>query len=251
MMGDSVEHVISYWVAFQKFQSPALGGFAVLSHWLPFLFFSIYSGALADRFDSRRIIHIGMLLFMFVSAAWAYLFYSDILEIWHAQLLLVLHGFASVLWIPAGQVLVHNVVGKQDLASAVRLNATGRYLGFLLGPAVGGAILIALGPVIGMLVNVAAYLPMLLWLWKGPRANLAPPTSQLPLRGLADVMTTARAVANNPTLFGMILLTVGLGAAQTSIHWSLALSAALLLVLALGFLVYFTYTSRIRVRTDI
>ena len=40
MMADSIEHVISYWVAFQKFQSPALGGFAVLSHWLPFLLFS-------------------------------------------------------------------------------------------------------------------------------------------------------------------------------------------------------------------
>ncbi len=37
MMADNIEHVISYWVVFQKFHSPALGGFAVLSHWLPFL----------------------------------------------------------------------------------------------------------------------------------------------------------------------------------------------------------------------
>jgi len=36
MMADSVEHVISYWILFQKFHSPALGGFAMLSHWLPF-----------------------------------------------------------------------------------------------------------------------------------------------------------------------------------------------------------------------
>lgn len=32
MMADNIEHVISYWVAFQKFKSPALGGFAVVSH---------------------------------------------------------------------------------------------------------------------------------------------------------------------------------------------------------------------------
>jgi len=51
MMADSVEHVISYWIIFQKFHSPALGGFAMLSHWLPFLFFSVWSGALADRYD--------------------------------------------------------------------------------------------------------------------------------------------------------------------------------------------------------
>jgi len=50
MMADNIEHVISYWVMFEKFQSPALAGFAVVSHWLPFLLFSVYSGALADRY---------------------------------------------------------------------------------------------------------------------------------------------------------------------------------------------------------
>ena len=59
MGADSSEHVISYWIIFEKFHSPALGGYAVISHWLPFLLFSIYSGALADRFDPRRIIQVG------------------------------------------------------------------------------------------------------------------------------------------------------------------------------------------------
>ena len=39
MMADNIEHVISYWVMFQKFHSPALGGFAVICHWVPFLLF--------------------------------------------------------------------------------------------------------------------------------------------------------------------------------------------------------------------
>src|SRR6516165_2285835 len=59
MMADNIEHVISYWVVFQKFHSPALAGFAVLSHWLPFLLFSVASGVLADRFDPRRLIQWG------------------------------------------------------------------------------------------------------------------------------------------------------------------------------------------------
>ena len=58
MMGDNIEHVISYWVIFQAFHSPALGGFAVLSHWVPHLLFSVHFGALADRFDCRRLIQI-------------------------------------------------------------------------------------------------------------------------------------------------------------------------------------------------
>ena len=48
MMADNIEHVISYWVAFQKFHSAALGGFAVVSHWLPYLLFSV-AGRRAQR----------------------------------------------------------------------------------------------------------------------------------------------------------------------------------------------------------
>ena len=132
---------------FQKFQSPALGGFAVVSHWLPFLFFSVYSGALADRFDPRRLIQLGMvLLHGRVARLGLLLFLTDTLEMWHAMVLLVMHGFAGVLWGPASQLLIHDIVGPEQLQSAVRLTATARWLGLLMGPAVGGVLMLALGP---------------------------------------------------------------------------------------------------------
>src|SRR5262249_9980203 len=87
LMADNIEHVISYWVVFQKFQSPALAGFAVVSHWLPFLLFSVAAGALADRFDPRRLIQCGMGLFMTASLGWGYFFVTDTLQMWHAMLL--------------------------------------------------------------------------------------------------------------------------------------------------------------------
>jgi hypothetical protein len=55
MMADNIEHVITYWALWQKFHSPALAGFEVISHWVPFLLFSVYFGALADRYDCRRV----------------------------------------------------------------------------------------------------------------------------------------------------------------------------------------------------
>jgi len=146
MMADNIEHVISYWVMFGKFHSPALGGFAVVSHWLPFLLFSVYSGALADRLDPRRMIQLGMALFMGVSIAWGVLFITGTLQIWHACVLLVVHGCAGVLWGPPSQLLLHDIVGRDNLQSAVRLNATARQLGMLAGPGVGGGLLLWLGP---------------------------------------------------------------------------------------------------------
>jgi MFS family permease len=207
MMADSIEHVISYWIIFQKFESQALAGFAVISHWLPFLLFSIYSGALADRFDPRRIIQLGMALFMAVSLGWGLLFLADALEMWHAAVLLVVHGLAGVLWSPAAQVLIHDIVDEQRLHSAIRLTATARWLGLLAGPAVGGLVLLAVGPTHGILLNALIYLPMVLWLWRLPwrRKALAAPR----LRALADVFATVRAIAPDRVLVSMVLLAGG------------------------------------------
>ena len=210
MMADSIEHVISYWMMFEKFHSPALGRFSLFSHWLPFLLFSVYSGALADRFDPRRIIQLGMLCFITASLGWCFFFVTDTLEMWHAMVLLVIHGFAGVLWGPAGQLLIHDIVGPERLQSAVRLSATARMLGLLMGPAVGGGLMLALGPAYGILANALIYLPLVLWLWKAPfkprslAAHAAPA-----VRGLADIAAAIRAIAGNRTIVSMILLAGG------------------------------------------
>jgi len=164
MMADSIEHVISYWLLYQKFQSPVLAGFAVLSHWTPFLLFGVYFGALADRYDCRKVIQVAQIMYMGVSAAWAFLFYTDTIQLWHACVLLMIHGLAGVLWGPGSQLLIHDIVGPEHLQSAVRLNSTSRQLGLLFGPAVGGALMLYLSPPMGLVVNALIYLPLTVWL---------------------------------------------------------------------------------------
>jgi MFS family permease len=209
MMADSIEHVISYWMLFEKFESPALGGFAVISHWLPFLLLSFWSGKLADRFDPRRLIQIGMGLFIGVSVAWGVLFLFDVLEMWHAVVLLIVHGLAGVLWAPATQLLVHDIVGHAELHSAIRLNATARYLGLLGGPAVGSGLLLWLGPANGILINALIYVPLVLWLRNAPygprfRTGETPPARNV--KGLKDLVSTARSIVDSPVLVTMTLL---------------------------------------------
>jgi MFS family permease len=207
MMADNIEHVISYWVIFQKFHSPALGAFAVVSHWAPYLLFAAYTGALADRFDIRRLIQIGMLLFMAVSVGWGVMFATDSTEQWKAMVLLVIHGLAGVIWMPASQVLIHRIVGADLVASAVRLNATGRYLAFLLGPAVGAVLLQLFGPVNGILFNALIYAPMFLWLIRVPygpdRISALRPAG---IRGFKDIWLTMGVVRRNPVLLSMTVL---------------------------------------------
>ena len=206
MMADNIEHVISYWVVFQKFHSPALGGFAVLSHWLPFLLFSVAVGGLADRFDPRRIIQCGMLLFIVASAGWGFFFITDTIQMWHAMLLLVIHGCAGVLWQTPNQLLLYDLVGPADLPSAVRLNAMARYLGILVGPAVGGVIMLTLGTSHGIIFNTLFYLPMLLWLFWAPVRDRSVAVRRFAVRGFADIMLTIRAIGTQPVLTAMTWL---------------------------------------------
>jgi MFS family permease len=210
MMADNIEHVISYWVIFQKFHSPALGGFAVLSHWLPYLFFSIPMGALADRVDPRRLIQIGMALFICASLGWGYFFVTGTLQMWQAMVLLVVHGCAGVFWQTPSQLLLHALVDKEDLQSAVRLNASARYIGVLVGPAVGGALLIWLGPTRGIFLNACFFVPVILWVLTVSYQREA--TARPALRGVADVMNTVREIMSRPAIVMMALLTAAASA---------------------------------------
>lgn len=204
MTADSIEHVISYWIVFQKFQSPALAGYAVISHWLPFLLFSVSAGALADRLDPRRIIQAGMLLFIGCSLGWGVLFMTGTLELWHAVVLFSLHGMAGVLWGPASQLLIHHIVGPEQLHSAVRLLSMSRVAGLLGGPAVGGAMLLALGPSASVIIGALMYLPLTLWLVRAPFRRKAQHEPQRGGRG--GILATAREIAGNRVVVSMTLL---------------------------------------------
>ena len=213
MMADNVEHVISYWMMFQKFHSPALGGFAVISHWLPYLLFSVAAGALGDRRDPRRLIQLGMAMFMTASIGWGWFFVTDSLQMWHAMVLLVLHGCAGVLWTTSSQLLLHDILEPALLPSGVRLLATARYLGILVGPGVGGLIMLTAGPRLGILLNACFYIPVILWLWKapyGPRFRAAGhAVSARAVRGFADVVQTLRDVRGHALIVPMLLLVAG------------------------------------------
>ena len=210
MMADNIEHVISYWVIFDKFQSPSLAGFAVVSHWVPFLFLSVWAGGVADKYDPRRVIQWGMYFFIFVTIAWGILIYTDTIEIWHAGILLVLHGFAGVLWAPAAQLLIHDIVGKNQLHSGVRLMATSRTLGILLGPAIGGGLMLWLGPATAITINAIIYLPLVIWLWKAPYGPAFRKSKRKPITkivgGFSEIISTYKGISGNKNIISMTLL---------------------------------------------
>ncbi|HWC31038.1 MAG TPA: MFS transporter [Dehalococcoidia bacterium] len=211
LLGDNIEHVISYWVLFEKFDSPLLAGYAVISHWAPFLLGGVLAGSLADRFDCRKLFLISMVMFMGVSFGWAFVFWTDTLAVWHAVLFLAVHGIAGVLFTPASQMIIHDIVRPEDVPSAVRMTATSRQLGLLLGPGVGALLLFALSPEAGLAINAFLYLPMVAWSLREPYTGHWD-ISDAERRGrriswsLGAVFDSIRLARLNPTIFGMIAM---------------------------------------------
>jgi predicted MFS family arabinose efflux permease len=209
MTAESVEHVVSYWVIFQAFHSPTLGGFAVISHWVPYLILSVYAGGLADRFDCRRLIQVAQGLLMLNSLAWAVLFLTGALRAWHAAAILMIHGLAGVIAAPPIQLLVHDIVGREHLQSAIRLNAISRYVSMLLGPAVGGGLMVVLGAGPTLLVNVLLYLPLLLFLVRFPYTGHRSEGDErrpTPRFRLAETRQLLAEVRSEPRIIRMIVL---------------------------------------------
>ena len=208
-MGDNIEHVISYWLLYQKFHSPVLAGFAVISHWTPFLFFAVYFGALADRHDCRRVIQAAQVMYASVSLIWGILFLTDTIQVWHACVLLVIHGMAGVLGNPGSQLIIHDIVGREYLQSAVRLNSTGRNIAVLFGPAVGGATMLIFGAPAGLFINVFMYLPMIVFMFILPYTGHGRDdagSGRAPRFSLSGALQLMRETAANPTILSMILL---------------------------------------------
>lgn len=206
MAGDNLEHAITYWVMWQTFHSPILAGLAVLTHWLPHLFFSIPLGGLADRFDCRRLIQVSGLLFSAVSITWGVLFTVGGLQPWHCVLLLLVHGFASAIWKAPDQLMLYDMVGPDTLPSAVRLNATGLTLGQLVGPAVGALLLFTVGPAAGIFLNVALYLPFFVYLFIVPITGHLRDSARRAAPQLRDIVSVLRDVPRYPSILVVMIL---------------------------------------------
>jgi MFS family permease len=206
MGGDNLEHAITYWVMWQTFHSPVLAGLAVLTHWLPHLFFAIPLGALADRFDCRRLIQLSALLFIAASIIWGILFATNSLQPWEAVALLLLHGFASAIWKAPDQLMLYDMVGPKDLPSAVRLTATGITFGQLVGPALGALLLFTVGPTIGMFLNVAMYLPFFIYLFVVPITGHVRDVARRAAPHLRDIVSVLRDVPKYPSILVVMIL---------------------------------------------
>ena len=201
--GDGMENIIRNVLVYQLAgaAAPFWLGMMVFAHWVPFTFFSLYGGVLADRYDNRKVQLVSQIVLMIAAflVAWATL--AGFVTTWWLFGLLLLHGFAGAIGGPAQQTLIHSMVGPTKLLSAVSLNSTARQFSQVIGPAVAGFIVVWFGPGWGFLINAITFVPLLAFLAIIRVRPLSAPSSLPILSSLRDGL---RFVRRRPFIGGLI-----------------------------------------------
>ena len=111
----------------------------------PTLIFSLWGGVLADRYDKHKILFFTQSVIIAQAAVLGLLDVGGVVQLWHVYALALVLGITSALDVPVRQSFVVEMVGGTDLPNAVSLNSVVFNLARIVGPALAGVLIAAVG----------------------------------------------------------------------------------------------------------
>ena len=162
---------------------------------LPMLLLALPAGALADVVDRRRLLIVAELTGTAIAAAFAAMVSLGLVTPNLLLLFTFLVSAGGVLTAPAWQAVVPQLVPRQTLTAAVTANSVGFNISRAIGPALGGATIVALGIAVPFWANAVSNLAVVgALLWWRPAARSS---DQLPAEHFTDAIVTAVRYGHN------------------------------------------------------
>ena len=161
LIGTWMQNVAQGWLVYELTNSPFYVGLVSALGSLGVLLLSIYAGIVADRTNKHRLVLATQALSMLPAFALAALVWTNAVAVWHVAALAAFLGVVNAFDIPARQAFIVELVGKEDLMSAIALNSAAFNAARVLGPAVAGALIGTLGVGICFFLNGASYCAVL------------------------------------------------------------------------------------------
>lgn len=182
-----MQRLAQAWLILMLTDSGFMLGLIAALQLLPTLLLTPVGGALADRFDRRQILIATNLCGMLPALALGAVVWLDVAHWWMVMAAALVQGLVDALDRPARMTLVNDIVGPGMLANAVTLNSVIQQGGKLVGPAVAGILIGAVGISAAFFANAASYLPVVigLLLIRPAHADQAPRSGQT---GLSDTL---------------------------------------------------------------
>lgn len=158
LLGTWMQSAAQSWVVWELTRSESALGIVVMLNSLPLLILAPWAGGIADRFNRRFILIATQAIAMLLAFALAVLIQTGLIQIWHIYLCSLILGIISALDFPAQQAFIGDMSGMGQVRQAVTLNIMALQVARMIGPALGGFLLKAVGNSVSFWINGLSFL---------------------------------------------------------------------------------------------
>ena len=203
-IGTWMQRIAQDWLVHELTGSAAAVGVTSALQFLPMLLFGLWGGVLADRLNKRKLLLGTQAAMGLCGLTLAALTFTGVVNVWHVYAVAFVVGLITVVDNPARQTFVSDMVGPALLRNAVSLNSANFQSARLIGPAVAGVLISAVGGGWAFLYNGLSFLAPLTGLLMMRTSELHPAARAA--RGKGQLREGLRYVGSRPELLWLIVL---------------------------------------------
>jgi MFS family permease len=163
-IGTWVQRTAQDWLVFTQLthHDASAVGWVMALQFGPQLLLLPWTGFAADHFNQRKLLIATQATMGALALALGALTVAGVIQLWHVYIFAFLFGSAAAFDAPVRQTFVAELVGDEDLHNAVALNSTSFNAARMIGPAVSGVIIAAIGTGWAFLINGASFVAVLI-----------------------------------------------------------------------------------------
>lgn len=161
LIGTWMQTTAQAWLVLKITNSPFALGTVTTLQFLPITLFTLFGGVIADRLPKRRMLIATQTAALVQAAILGVLVSTDTVQLWHIYALALMLGTINAFDGPVRQSFVVELVGREQLVNAVALNSSIFNAARVIGPAVAGVAIGAVGLAAAFWVNALSYIAVL------------------------------------------------------------------------------------------
>ena len=162
--GTFMQSVAQAWLVLRLTNSGAALGFTAALQYLPILLLGPYGGVIADRFSKRKILYFTQSISGALALVLGVLVATGLVRVWMVYILAFCLGMTNVFDNPTRQTFYIELVGPENLRNAVTLYSTLVNLARIIGPAIAGGLIAAVGLAPCFIINGFSYVAVVIML---------------------------------------------------------------------------------------
>ena len=152
------------WLVLKMTNSPLALGTVTMLQFLPVTLLTLFGGVLADRLPKRKVVFCTQTVAALQALLLAFLVLTNTVQLWHIYALALLLGVVNAFDNPTRQAFVVELVGREHLQNAIALNSSLFNSARVIGPAIGGIVITAVGIGQAFLFNGLSFIPLIVGL---------------------------------------------------------------------------------------